>query len=482
VRAVDAAIAALLEAFEPRADLTVLTADHGESLGEHREGTHGYFVYDATLLVPLVFRFQGVVPTGRSDLPARLVDVMPTILDLAGLGQGLPADLDGVSLVPLLAGQELALPPALVETYQPWISYGWAPLTGLRTDSWKLIVAPRPELYDLRRDPREAVDLYASERPTASELARELRRLQARPVASSSGLEDPEALATLRALGYLGTASPGLEPTGDLPDPKDRLAERDLLATGESLLRQGSFSGALELFGRVLEREPGNRFATLRSGIALLKANEPARAVPFLRRAAELDPAQAETRFALADALTRTGRLDEAAEQWLETVRLQPRRVAAWANLGTVLAQSGKLEEAVKALREAVELDPADGRLRSNLAFALRGAGRTAEALEALLEAERVAVEGTFPYAPTLGLLLLEGGRPAEALPRLETAVPGTLDYAAARVALARLYLEQGRRQDAEAALRAALDADPSLAESLREDPLLGPLLERPQG
>jgi len=143
VAAVDHAIGSLRAGLGPAKGslLTVMTADHGEALGEHGEATHGFFVYDSTLLVPLVFSFPGRVRPGESRSAARLVDVAPTILDLLGLPPLL--DTDGVSLAPTLAGRSQDLPAAYLETRQPWIAYGWAPLKAIRFRNFKLIEAPR---------------------------------------------------------------------------------------------------------------------------------------------------------------------------------------------------------------------------------------------------------------------------------------------------------------------------------------------------
>mgnify|MGYP003379357965 CR=1 FL=1 len=152
VAAVDQAFAALRAAAARGRGrlLTVMASDHGESLGEHGEATHGFFVYDSTVAVPLVFHLPDSLAPGESRLPARLVDVAPTVLELVGA----PAwpGVDGVSLTALLAGRPQLLPPALIESQRPWRSYGWAPLRALRAGDLKLVEAPRPELYDLQAD------------------------------------------------------------------------------------------------------------------------------------------------------------------------------------------------------------------------------------------------------------------------------------------------------------------------------------------
>jgi hypothetical protein len=286
-----------------RPRLTIVTADHGEALGDHREKTHGYFVYDSTILVPLLFHLPGELQPSRSPAPARLVDVLPTVLDL--LGVAAPPALDGSTLVPFLDGKEEEIGGTYLETRLPWTYFGWAPLTAWRTDRWKLIVAPKPELYDLRSDPAETENLYSGSRAIASRLLREMKAAEREPV--EAGAEtDPAVLQGLRALGYLDGSRSAPPSIASLPDPKDRIDLRDRLTLAEDLLASNRLSEAASLFEEVLAEEPENRAALLRSGIVALRSGQLDLAVQRLDRSVALDPDRAEARFALGDALMRT--------------------------------------------------------------------------------------------------------------------------------------------------------------------------------
>lgn len=351
--------------------LTILTADHGEALGEHREKTHGYFLYDSTMTVPLVFHLPGRLKPALRREPARLIDLAPTALDL--LGPARLAQSDGTSLRPLLEGKPQSVPAAYLETRLPWVYFGWAPLSALRDGGWKLISAPRPELYDLGKDAAEGTNRIDAERPVARRLVASMREIEKRPGLSAATLEEPEATAKLRSLGYLGAGSRAGEPPPGLPDPKDRIDLRDRLTEGEEAFREGRLAAALAAFDAVLAAEPNNRFATLRSGTALLKAGRLEEAAKRLARAVELDPDRAEARFALGDALMRLGRHREAIPQWMELAKMQPRRADAWSNLGLALGRTGQsadLDRSLGALAEAARLDPGDPRRRSDLADA----------------------------------------------------------------------------------------------------------------
>ncbi|MEX1311932.1 MAG: sulfatase-like hydrolase/transferase [Candidatus Sulfomarinibacteraceae bacterium] len=336
--------------------LTVFTADHGESLGEHREKTHGFFVYDSTVVVPLVFHQPGRIKARELTLEPRLVDIAPTVLDLLRLPP--MAGIDGVSLAPSLLGRSQKIPPAVIETHLPWIFFGWSPLTGLRDGGWKYIDAPTPELYHLAKDPRELQNLALEHPDRATGMRDELRAIVPEDSKPTSSVADQETIDALRALGYIGAGeTPAAEPGAGLADPKDRIDLRNRLQDAEAALRAGAFDRAIAEFQAVLEVEPTNRYAALRIGIAYLKWNKPAEAIPRLERSVELDPDRAEARYALADALMRTERFSDSAAQWREVTRLQPRRADAWFNLALAAAKSGDQNTARSALQKAMDTD-----------------------------------------------------------------------------------------------------------------------------
>ncbi len=476
VAVVDSAVGRLREGLRglPGPLLTIFTSDHGESLGEHGEPGHGLFVYDATILVPLVFHFPGRVPPGQSPAAARLIDVAPTLLELVG-GSRLP-DPDGVSLTPTLAGRPQEARPAYVETLQPWIAYGWSPLKALRHRGFKLIEAPRRELYDLTTDTRETASITQGHGEKLAELGALMARIEARPEAASVPVADTEVLERLRALGYVGAGRPAAPVPAGVPDPKDRVADHRILAEAESRLQAGDYERALRLLDAVLERDPHNRFALLRSGLAFLRRGEAASALPRLEKAVTLDAEQAESRFALADALMRVGRPRDAVPHWMETVRLQPRRAAAWSNLGSGLGQTGRMGEAVNAFSRAVELEPDNAAMRINLGYAQRAVGDEAAAVVSWRRAAGDKGATAFAAAASLGLGLAHLGRAQEATPWLEGARPGQADYAEARFELAAIHARAGRLPEARRALREALAADPGLEPRAALHPDLGRL------
>jgi arylsulfatase A-like enzyme/Flp pilus assembly protein TadD len=473
----DAAIGELrsaVDALDSGNTLTVFAGDHGESLGEHGEGTHGFFIYDSTVLVPLIFRFPGRIPPGSSGAGARLIDVAPTVLELLRFPP--PDGIDGVSLAALFSGRDRSGAPAYVETYQPWLSYGWSPLRAVRSDGWKFIDAPRPELYDLRSDPGETRNRWDESPEQAHRLKALLRKAVEAPAAAARPAADPEALARLRSLGYLGGASPGAEPPAEgLRDPKDGTAVRELLTQGDELLRRGEPRGAAARFEAALERDPQNRFALHRSGLALLALNQVPRALERLEAAVRLDPDQPEAHWALAEALTRAGRHADAAGEWREVIRLQPRRAEAWANLGSSFGRSGKTREAVSAMTRAAELSPRNPELLARLAFAEYGAGQLEDAVRHLRAEADASKPDAFHHSSALGILLVRLGRADEARPWLLRSRPEEAEYGESRLDLAILEAAAGREPEARRALDEALRAAPSLRARARAEKLLAP-------
>jgi len=474
---VDSAIGDLRRGVEELASgdtLVVFAADHGESLGEHGEGTHGYFIYDSTVTVPLIFHFPGRVGPGRSPAPARLLDVAPTALAL--LGQRPLPEPEGVSLVPTLSGKSQEIPFAYVETYQPWNSYGWSPLTAVRQAGWKLIQAPRPELYDLARDPGEEHNVIDQHPSNAQRLRGLLGQVKA---ARLQGPRlDPEVAERLQALGYTGGGGADAEPPASgLRDPKDGGALRDLMTAADQDLRHGDNRAAVAKFDSVLAQDPENRFALLRSSAGLLSLGDPRPAIPRLRKLVHLNPDQPEAHETFAVALGRAGQHGPAADQWREVVRLQPRRAQAWSSLGAAVGLSGKRQEAVKAFARAVELQSDDPQFLVKLAFAEHAAGEVEAATTHLARAASMTGQDRFEYPSALGILLLQLGRPDEARRWLKRSRPEEEEFAEARLQLAILEVDAGRRVEARRALGEALAKAPELTARAEGDPRLAPLL-----
>jgi arylsulfatase A-like enzyme len=214
--------------------VVVLVGDHGESLGEHGERTHGLFVYESVMRVPLIISAPSPRMRGRRVRDVvRSVDVMPTVLDLLGIR--VPSSVAGTTLVTRMTGatKEPEL-ETYAETMYPRYHFGWSDLRAVRAGGFKLIAAPRPELYDLDTDPGEKHNLYQSRPALAATLAGRLRarEQQAQERVASDRAIEPGALARLSTLGYISGSSDRGRPAPELPDPKDNIGLYQLI-TGE---------------------------------------------------------------------------------------------------------------------------------------------------------------------------------------------------------------------------------------------------------
>ncbi|HXW04955.1 MAG TPA: sulfatase [Vicinamibacterales bacterium] len=230
----DAQVGRLLDALDGRRRLdrpvVVVVGDHGESLTEHGETGHGIFIYQNVIRVPLIIRAAGVAPRRVAEV-TRLVDVMPTVLELVAVSS--PAT-DGVSLVATMTGRVGALDlEAYSESLYPE-RFGWSPLRALRAGRFKLIEAPRPELYDLQTDPTEQHNIHATRPAVATAMSRRLAALaQLGPTAREGHFYRParETLERLAALGYVAAGRTTVDQPGPvLPDPKDHIGEYSRLA------------------------------------------------------------------------------------------------------------------------------------------------------------------------------------------------------------------------------------------------------------
>jgi arylsulfatase A-like enzyme len=211
VHATDAQVGRLLDAVAARGGertAVVVTADHGEALGEHEIFYAHTGLYEPELRVPLAIRVPGLAPL-RSDALVSGLDIAPTLAELAGVELRNSA-VAGVSLARLLRGEpEPRLAERTTLVYQNAHNFAVA----VRRGDWKLIwpIAPdhpilgtTPQLFDLAKDPGELRNLAGAEPARLAELREVAEPWVARgPIERETEHVDPEALEQLRALGYL---------------------------------------------------------------------------------------------------------------------------------------------------------------------------------------------------------------------------------------------------------------------------------------
>jgi tetratricopeptide (TPR) repeat protein len=326
----DSQVARLLARLEAsgRLDSTliVIVGDHGESLGEHQEQTHGFFIYDATIRIPLVIAGPGV-PARQVDDVVRIVDVMPTILDAVGVAA--PRAVQGTSLRPLGDGRHLDL-LAVAESYYPRYHYGWSDLQSIADGRYKLVAAPRRELYDLRDDPAETRDVAASNGARADALQRGLRdmlgRLASREPQSAPQPMDPDAEERLRALGYVGgSVSPRNLEDKPRGDPKDTIRLYNLLHRAAQDSVEGRLTEAISKVNKALAEDPNIVEGYTMLGNLHSKAKRYEDAVRAYQAALRLDPEHQGAAFSLALAYKQMGRLADAETGFARALELDPR-------------------------------------------------------------------------------------------------------------------------------------------------------------
>jgi len=443
VASADAQLASLLDALRApaaRSLLLVVTSDHGESLGEHGEETHGLFAYEATLRVPLVVWAPGMLRSGRVRGHARHVDVLPTVCDL--LGFAAPPGLPGRSLF-----SEAADDGSYFEALSAHLNRGWAPLVGRIESGMKAIRLPVPELYDLARDPAEARNLAAGEGRRHREI---LDGIPPDVVdALEPGLLDDEEAARLRSLGYVAGGARASPPVFDATtDPKNLVQYERVIDRALGAWNQGDTRGAVDLLRDLVARQPRMAVAVAHLASMYADLGRLDEAVDLLSRAVSAGIADEEMRVKLALDLARVGRAERGWEV-LARDRESPNPETQSA-LGRVAAQLGRQGEARRHFERALALDPTYPEGLVDLGTLLLSAGDLAGArthLERALAQNAASAEGW----NVLGVVRLKNGDAGGARAAWEKAVAADPRYPEA---LFNLALACGRAREYDRAER----------------------------
>lgn len=374
---VDQQVGRLVEALRSRGalddTLIVAVGDHGESLGEHGEADHGVFLYDAVLRVPLIVAGPGARAGHVVREQVRVTDIVPTILTALGVQPAAP--LDGESLAALLQGGErTSVPPLYAESYYPKLHYGWSELRVIRADGWKAIDAPKPELYNLREDPKELDNRYAAQRALADRMIGEAVRVE-RELTGGRALAptqpDPETVERLRSLGYVGSAAP--LPAGVRgPDPKDRIAHQqeynDIASEAIGDLREGRAAAAIPKFKRLIQINERAFDLHQFLGEAYEATGRPDEALGEFAYAALLNPTSVTPLVSAADVHLKRGDVTGARKQLELATKVHEQSYHVQFLAGRIYEREGRLPEALAAYERAVSLNSATPQARARLA------------------------------------------------------------------------------------------------------------------
>ncbi|MFZ0561718.1 MAG: sulfatase-like hydrolase/transferase [Terriglobales bacterium] len=329
--------------------IIIVSGDHGEGLGEHGEETHGLFLYDATLHIPLLLKtpHSGAGPAYRGvviDAQVRTTDILPTILAATGIAA--PPELNGESLFPLLdknSGEKKSEENRELfgETDYP-LRWGWAPLRALRTENAKLIEAPRPELYDLQADPKETKNLYAADGVN-------LQRLQAEMAKWEAKLPTPNNFAK----------------SEKLPDPKDKIEVQNLLHNAMLASDDNRSNDARQFLEKAAQLDPTSANAVMQLGEIELAAGDYTKAAAHLKRASELRPDDPNAAYEAGEAMEKSGDFAGARDALEASLKLAPGQMPARLLLGHVYLQLKDTKNAADQFEAAllVDSDNTDGRL-----------------------------------------------------------------------------------------------------------------------
>jgi arylsulfatase A-like enzyme/Tfp pilus assembly protein PilF len=422
----------------------VVVADHGESLGEHGERTHGTFLYDATIRVPLLIKPADETVSHTIDVPVETSDLAPTMAAMAGTALG---DVDGRSVLPLMIGDRgnRGDPdrPAYAESYYQNVLLGWSPLRAVRTTRWKFIEAPRPELYDLQTDPTEKQNHVEDHAALAAGLQ---RALPAAPDAAPANRPAAESAERLRSLGYASGSTVATAASRRV-DPKDRVEVWAAIEDGIDRTARDP-QAAQRAFARALSLDPGNGLAMKYLADVSFRAGKLAAARDGYRRAVAAGFRHPDVFVNLASIAEREGKTGEARAALTEAVQSAPADADAWNRLGLLEARSGDLAAARRAFTSAMAAAPDRAEPYYNLAIVERRAGNEAAAQLGLQEA--LARDPSYPEAHyELGTGYLMAKQAERALTEYRAALAARPDYAEALFGAARAALDLGKKDDA---------------------------------
>jgi arylsulfatase A-like enzyme/Tfp pilus assembly protein PilF len=346
--------------------LVIITADHGESLGDHKEETHGIFCYESTLRVPLII---APLKPAAVDTRVRLIDVFPTILDLKKIKSA--EKVQGRSLVKYLEGQKGGSPQdSYFEALSMYFNAQWAPVRGFYSKNFKYIDLPIPELYDLDKDPDEKENLCADSSLCKTWAGRfQLNYKDFLKTTAPAGEVDRETIEQLKALGYLAGswAPPRDKQFTENEDPKNLITFHNRIDSALSFYKRGYDLKALEILEKIIEEKPDYSIAYMHASFIRSSGGFPDKAIEILKKAIQNGIINADVQGKLGIYLYEANRNDEAIQQLNLAVKEDPDNLDNLNYLGMSLTAAGKYPEAEQTFRKALKLDPTDGMTLTNL-------------------------------------------------------------------------------------------------------------------
>ena len=461
--------------------VVAVVGDHGEGLNQHQEGTHGFFIYQSTMRVPFIVRAPFAGTRGRRVAdPVRTVDLFPTALDLLGIPA--PKGIAGVSLVPLMTGARPRLDlEVYAEALYPLHHYGWSDLRAWRAGQYKVIDAPRPELYDLDKDPDETTNLYDARKSVADTMIARLRSQEnddrSKQASQPSPEVDPEARARLAALGYVGSFVATVSgPASKRADPKDKIELFNLMTGAReiakdadsfdrvvSMLRKvvaddpnvidawfnlgnahykvGRFEEAIGYFSHALQLKPDYDLAVINMANAYRKLGRDEAALAGYEHYLTIDPKNAQVRYEIGEIYLDRGDEAKAEAQFKDALAIDPRTASARNALGALAFQRGDVPTAEREIRAALALKPDVRLAHYNLALIAEQRGDLATA-EAEYTRELELHAASYKAAFNLSLLYERQGNRAAQIAALKSSIEANPRFAEGHLFLAKAYVD----------------------------------------
>jgi Flp pilus assembly protein TadD len=338
-----------------------------------------------------------------------------------------PSQVQGGSLLPMMSGAKLERPPDLyAETFLPRLHFNWSELRGVETDRYHFILAPKPELYDVSKDPQELQNLYSEKKAVSEALKAKLETIihqytPGQELAEKTAL-DPALMERLKSLGYAGFSGGATNTSkSELPDPKDRILTYELISQAIEASQHGNYAPSVEKLNAALKTEPESIPVHYLQGLNYYRLGHFPDAVNEFQKVLQLSPDYALAAFHLALSYARTGRTDDAVATFKRTLELDSTNFSASYDLGLLYRKKNMTAEAAAAFRHSIEVAPA--------------------------------------YVPghvALGQLLLEQGQLDQAISELRQAVVLAPDESGTHVALAKALARKGLSVEAQQEMRKA--------------------------
>ncbi len=434
----------------------VFTGDHGESLGQHGEETHGFFAYNSSIWIPLIISVPEAAP-GRVDDYVSHIDIFPTVCDALGIKK--PSVLQGTSLLPALRGKRLPERPIYFESLYPYYSRGWAPLKGFISKKKKFIDSPIPELYDLNQDFDELKNL--ADKKEASQLGSQLHEIISALTPSNridaSQQADRETREKLASLGYVSSVR--LAPKKDFgvqDDVKVLLPYINKIGEGWKLYRAGKEDAGIGLIKEVIAERKDIDLAYKQLASIYQEKGKTEEAIVTLEQGLEALPSNYEIYIEYMKALLSAEQYDKIISSFKKmNLREAEYDPEIWNNLGTAYAKTGSLDEAIKAFEMGLSLDDKHPELYNNLANACYSYGlqtKDTSLFFRCFEYYKKAIELDPDYpAPYYGLghAYRQQGNLEGAIYCWEKALEANPDFSQARLDLAMAYLNTGNKAKA---------------------------------